>query len=187
MKRLGLLLVLFAGAVARADTKDGAPEGPSSGEKEAIAALEKVEARFDRGAGGVVTGVVLGSRTTDDTLAYLTRLPHLQTLRLQCALKVTDNGLAHLEGLTGLRRLWLGYTNVTDAALVHLQNLTNLEELHIGVYRSEFGDAGLVYLKGLKKLKTVALNYTKVSDKGLQDLQESLPNCKITFRRVPSK
>jgi hypothetical protein len=187
MKHLGLLLVLLAGAVARGDDKDAGPRDVPPSEKEALAALEKVDARFERGARGVVTGVILGTKTTDDTLRYLASLPHLQTLRLQCALKVTDNGLARLEGLSGLQRLWLGYTNITDAALVHLKNLTNLEELHIGVYRSEFSDPGLAYLKGLKKLKSLALNYTKVSDQAVQDLQQSLPDCKITVRRTPPK
>jgi hypothetical protein len=187
MKHFTLLLVLLAVAVARGDGKDDGPRSAPPAEKEALAALEKAGARFDKGPRGVVTGVILGAKTTDDTLAYLARLPHLETLRLQCALKVTDDGLSHLEGLTGLRRLWFGYTNITDAALVHLQNLTNLQELHIGVYRSQFDDPGLLYLKRLKNLRDLSLNYTKVSDKAVQDLQESLPHCKITVRRTPPK
>src|SRR5690242_11857998 len=38
--------------------------------------------------------------------------------------EVTDNTLAHLEGLTTLTHLWLGSTSVTDAGLAHLQGLT---------------------------------------------------------------
>jgi hypothetical protein len=180
-------LLLLAAFVAPVNGKDGGPQDASPAEKQALAALEKAGARFDKGPRGVVTGVILGSKTTDDTLVYLASLPHLDALRLQCALKVTDDGLAHLEGLTGLRRLWFGYTNITDAALVHLQNLTNLRELHIGVYRSEFKDPGLVYLKGLKKLESLSLNYTQVSDKAVQELQEALPDCKIEVRRAPPK
>jgi hypothetical protein len=44
-----------------------------------------------------------------------------------------------------------------------------------------------VYLKGLKKLESLSLNYAKVSDKAVQDLQESLPHCKIEVRRTPPK
>jgi hypothetical protein len=187
MKCFTLLMVLFATALARAEGRDDGRRDAPPAEKQALAALEKAGARFDKGPRGVVTGVILGSKTTDDTLVYLASLPHLETLRLQCALKVTDDGLSHLEGLTGLRRLWFGYTNITDVALVHLQNLANLQELHIGVYRSEFKDPGLVYLKGLKKLESLSLNYAKVSDKAVQDLQESLPHCKIEVRRTPPK
>jgi len=187
MKHVILMFVLVAGVLTPAVGKDAGPQDASPAEKQALAALEKAGARFDKGPRGVVTGVILGSGTTDDTLVYLASLPHLDSLRLQCALKVTDDGLAHLEGLTGLRRLWFGYTNITDGALVHLQNLTNLRELHIGVYRSEFKDQGLVYLKGLKKLEGLSLNYTQVSDKAVQELQEALPDCKIEVRRAPPK
>src|SRR5712691_5751325 len=43
--------------------------------------------------------------------------------------KVTDDNLKHLEKLTGLRSLTLGY--ITDAGMEHLRDLTQLQSLTI--------------------------------------------------------
>ena len=60
----------------------------------------------------------------------------------------------HLKGLTKLEYLDLNGTKVTDAGLVHLEGLTKLEELH--------------------------LVGTKVTDAGVKQLQQALPNCRIS-------
>jgi len=66
---------------------------------------------------------------------------------------VTDGGLAHLKGLTGMKMLFLGKTKVTDAGLVHLKGMTGLEGL--------------------------LLQNTKVTDAGVKKLRAALPKCKI--------
>jgi hypothetical protein len=45
--------------------------------------------------------------------------------------EISDLGLAHLKGLTGLRSLKLSKTKVTDAGLVHLRGLTYLAYLEV--------------------------------------------------------
>jgi len=41
---------------------------------------------------------------------------------------ITDTGLEHLKGLTNLKRLQLGHTQITDAGLENLKDATNLEK-----------------------------------------------------------
>jgi Leucine-rich repeat (LRR) protein len=69
-------------------------------------------------------------------------------------MKVTNAGLEHLKGLTGLQYLDLSFTKVTDA--------------------------GLVYLKGLTELQYLDLWATQVTEAGVEQLEKSLPNVKVT-------
>ena len=39
---------------------------------------------------------------------------------------ITDAGLVHLKGMTGMKDLHLSRTGITDAGLVHLEGLKNL-------------------------------------------------------------
>ncbi len=68
-------------------------------------------------------------------------------------IRVTDDGLRYLKGLTRLKSLDLGGSKVTDAGLEHLEGLTQLQELD--------------------------LTGTKVTDAGVKKLQQALTNCKI--------
>jgi hypothetical protein len=78
------------------------------------------------------------------------------------ATEVTDAGLVHLKGLTGLQMLGLSGTKVTDAGLIQLKWLTGQESLNLS--NTKVADAGLVHLKGLKSLHTVNLALTEVTD-----------------------
>ena len=82
---------------------------------------------------------------------------------------VTDDGLVHLRGLTGVRRLDLIGTQVTDAGLAHLQGLTALQSLDLG--GTQVTDAGLTHLQGLRGLQTLSLNNTQVTGTGLAHLR----------------
>jgi len=88
-----------------------------------------------------------------------------------------------LKGLTSLRILDLGGTQVTDAGLEHLEGLTNLEVL--GLAGTRVTDAGLERLKGMTSLRRLELHrvknapYMQVTDEGVKKLQEALPDCKI--------
>jgi hypothetical protein len=66
---------------------------------------------------------------------------------------ISDASLSHLEGMSELRRLRIGGTEVTDVGLIHLAGLTRLGELD--------------------------LTATKVTDEGVAKLQKALPNGKI--------
>ena len=91
----------------------------------------------------------------------------------------TDLGLKHyLAALETHTALNLFGWRITDAGLVHLKGLTGLQTLTL--YRTKITDAGLVYLKGLTKLQTLYLGGTKITGTSVADLKKALPNCKIS-------
>jgi len=67
---------------------------------------------------------------------------------------------------------------VSDAGLVHLKEMTNLRRLYLS--ETSITKAGLVHLKGLVKLQTFHLDGSRVTDTGATELQQALPNCKMT-------
>jgi hypothetical protein len=81
----------------------------------------------------------------------LADLKGLVSLDLAYCNHVTDAGVAHLTGLTRLRRLKLCDTHVTDAGLASLEGLTDLEELDL--HGTSITDAGLAHLGVLAKLR----------------------------------
>jgi hypothetical protein len=87
-----------------------------------------------------------------------------------------------LDGIAGIKVVGLDRTETSDADLLrlrpHLEALPNLE--HLLLFETPVTDAGLEYLKGLTKLERLDLSGTKVTDAGVANLQQSLPNCKIT-------
>ena len=86
---------------------------------------------------------------------------------------VSDADLAHLKGLTNLRKLVLDRCG-SDAGLAHLKGLTSLRELSL--FQASVSDVGLAHLKGLTNLRTVDLSFTRVSNlaplKGHTNLRE---------------
>ena len=90
---------------------------------------------------------------------------------------ISDAGLAHLKGLTALKRLDLGATQVSDAGMEHLRGLTGLKVLYLG--DTQVSDAGLSHLHELTTLEELYLIDTPVSDAGTADLRAALPNCLI--------
>lgn len=67
--------------------------------------------------------------------------------------KISDNGLVHLAGLTGLQELDLMSTKITDT--------------------------GLQILARLKNLQVLILFDTQVTDMGVKNLEMVLPKCNI--------
>jgi internalin A len=139
-----------------------------------------------------------GTLVTDAGLAHLKELPSLRSLNLTSSdqgsgppgapkayssnglsrpdapprphgIIVTDVGLKHLQGLTGLQSLQLQNTQITDAGLRSLAELTNLGTLDLR--NTAVTDAGLEHLKGLSKLQDLLLTNTKVTDRGLEYLE----------------
>ena len=113
------------------------------------------------------------SQITDQQVALLAAVG-TQVYDLNLAnTKVTDSGLAALEGMKNLHRLHLEKTGVTDAGLSHLKMLTSLEYLNL--YNTAVTDAGLSDLSGLKALKNIYLWQSKVTDTGADSLKKAIP------------
>ena len=72
---------------------------------------------------------------------------------------------------------------VVDAERVHLKGLTNLQGL---VLPKQITDAGLVHLKKMTKLETLILTGTPITDAGVAELQQALPNCRISSIAMPA-
>jgi len=149
----------------------------ASGDASAVAALKKLGARIKQDDQGNVVELNLSrSKITDAGLLHLKGLTGLQTLSLYRT-QTTDVGLVHLKGLTKLQSLNLQLTKITDAGLAHLKGLANLETLSLQL--TKITDAGLVHLKGLTGLQVLYVSNTKVTDAGVAELQKTLPDCRI--------
>lgn len=114
---------------------------------------------------------------TDEKLAELkpvaSQIQWMDLARTQ----VTDQGLAHVSGMTNLTRLHLENTRVGDAGLDSLKGLARLEYLNL--YGTQVGDAGLAKLSGLKNLKKVFVWQSKVTDAGAAKLAAAIPGVEI--------
>jgi acetyl esterase/lipase len=108
-----------------------------------------------------------GSRLRDEDLKALGAVEHLEVLKLD-ATGVTDAGLEHLSGLTGLRWLYLERTRITDAGLRALKPLRALTILDVA--GTAAGDAGLERIARLESLAGLDLTGTRVTDAGLRSL-----------------
>lgn len=145
-------------------------------ESQARAEIEKLggQVTVDKASPELVIAVNLSDvAISDAALACLDAFPHLHRLDLGHTKKldpstVTDAGLAHLQGLTELRRLSLTNANVTDAGLVYLKGLTHLQSLNLD--GTKVTDAGIARLTGLSGLQTLKLRDTEVTDAGVMSL-----------------
>jgi repressor of nif and glnA expression len=124
-----------------------------------------------------VIGVSLRkTKVTDAGLVHLKGLTGLEELDLGKT-EVTDVGLKHLKGLNNLQWLGLAGTKVTDAGLKHLQGLTKLQ--WVGLAGTKVTDAGLEHLKRLTKLQSLYLGDTRVTNEGVKKFQQALPTCYV--------
>lgn len=100
---------------------------------------------------------------------------------------VTDEGLAALSLLPGLRGLDLADTRVTDAGLAHVADLRALERLDLSGTRVT--GEGLARLKALVSLEELRLAGTAVTDDAVAKLRESLPDPRRlrVHRQVPAE
>jgi beta-lactamase regulating signal transducer with metallopeptidase domain/Leucine-rich repeat (LRR) protein len=106
----------------------------------------------------------------DMSLAVVCRLNDLRQLTLRGPAKLTDAGLAPLEGLTRLVKLELPPQGLTDAGLAHLAPLTTIEELNLS--GGKITGSGLAALKRWKALKSLTLSESSFNDEGCRFLPQ---------------
>lgn len=73
--------------------------------------------------------------------------------------------------------------NVTDETLAHLQGLPHLESLSLSGAR--LTDAGLKHLEPLKSLRVLSVRDGQFSDEAWAKLEAALPNCNVSRRTSP--
>ena len=120
---------------------------------------------------------LMDTKITDAGMANLQGLTNVEELFL-AGTRITDAGLVHLEDLTNLEELELSGTQITDAGLMHLKGLIKLDTLFLE--ETQISDAGLVHLKSLTNLEGLELSNTQVTDEGVSKLKDALPDCLIS-------
>ena len=103
----------------------------------------------------------------DESMAHIADMKSLEDLNLGST-KITEKGLAHLKGLTNLRR-FVAPNGITDDGLAQLSELSNMRSLNL-VGQEKITDAGLAHLKGMAQLEELILNRAPISDAGLAHL-----------------
>jgi internalin A len=116
----------------------------------------------------------------DDALADLRGQHRLQQLVLQHT-RVTETGLAHLEGLTSLRKLYIS-GDITDRGLASVAGLTHLDKLNLAF--TQITDVGLRHLSALPNLKILALEHTRVTDAGIPELKRLVGLSQLSLHRT---
>lgn len=117
-------------------------------------------------------------QVTNDTLKKMVELvPNMGGLDLSQCRQITDDGLAHLEGLTNLNELSLYRTPTTDASLDHLKKLTQLKKLVLE--DTYVTDTGLEKLENLTNLTFLNVHVTDVSLDGIKKFKEKIPNVTV--------
>ena len=119
---------------------------------------------------------------TDESLAHLAGLTHLEELNLSGCDRLTGAGLRHLLGLVGLQKLDLGgWRHLDDGALALLVGLTELRELSLDDC-VELTGSGFEHLSGLAKLESLSLDGCKrLTDEGASRLARSGSLRRLTF------
>ncbi len=104
---------------------------------------------------------------TDQGLAHLSNVTGLRSLALS-GTAITDEGLSHLAAWEELQQLNLRATSITDDQLEHLGRLGNLKSLNLS--STSVTDEGLKHLSGLTNLQGLRLDGTKIVGHGLLHL-----------------
>jgi hypothetical protein len=130
--------------------------------------LARAAAIFDK-EGYVWDMTLCAGWVNDDVMREFQRLPRLESLALNGAAEIGDEGLAHLGRLTELKHLSLPTSKVTDKGLAHLVNLKRLESLRL--WSGRITDEGLKTISGIEGLKGLTLfGASNVTEAGLQHL-----------------
>jgi hypothetical protein len=114
--------------------------------------------------------LVKDTQATDDGLRAVGKLKRLTYLYMWDASKVTDAGIAHLAGLSNLKKIHVSSSQIGDESLKVLGTLPRLEEMSLQGNR--FSDRGLAYLEECGNLRElwVGTGPTSISDAGMPAL-----------------
>jgi hypothetical protein len=121
-----------------------------------------------------------GTLVDNQGISHIRALTTLTNLDVNHS-RITGDGMIYLRGLTNLE--WLAFTDAaSDAGLQQIAGLTSLKMLHTG--GSNVTDASLQFLLQLTNLDNLALHGTRVTDIGFAKLA-SLPKLTRFFQSPP--
>jgi hypothetical protein len=130
-----------------------------------------------QGAKRVVIEIDLNrTNVTDDQLALLRGLAHLQMLNLS-GTSITDRGLAVIHDVSSLKKLNLNLTQIGDAGPAQLVELPALEELYL--IETKLTDACADDLARMTHLRRLVLLRTDLSPAAISGLRRALPQTTI--------
>lgn len=127
----------------------------------------------------------LGPGVSDDGLAHLVGLTQLEELWVHTGeedkLQLTDRGMLYVAKLNKLESFSLGHSSVGDAGVELLTDLTHLRDMGLG--SSNITNAVIPTLLNFKQLTNLDVEYTALTENGIKKLKTALPNCKIRWPR----
>lgn len=167
---VGVLWIVCLAFGCDAAATPPAPTAGTTGKAAAPRKLASLARKVERNDDGqVVTLMFLSSSVTDAELRELADHDQLRTLTLQECRKITDQGLAALQGESSLSTLKLIQVPVSDAGLAHLAGSASLEELLLG-HTDVVGD-GLAHLSRVP-LARLTIHSNVLTAEGLSSLTE---------------
>ena len=116
---------------------------------------------------------------SDGDLAGLGNVDSLQKISFSNCRGIGDATLVVVGQLPKLEELYVSGTSVTDEGFAHLSGLTGLRTLEI--HDRQVTDAALEALSGLESLKRLKVDQTQITADGVARLREALPNCTFTW------
>jgi len=130
--------------------------------------------------------VICADNITDSGIESLSRCTSLKKLDLHECPKITNAGIAHLENLKSLEKLWMSNLRVTGEGLAVLKGLRSLKDFRIDFLA--LGETGILHLKGLTTLERVSINYTGINFGNKQlALLGDLTNLKALELHMPAE
>jgi internalin A len=123
---------------------------------------------------------LIGRWVEDDALASLRGQHRLRSLVLQHT-RITEAGLAHLEGFTSLQKLYIS-GDITDRGLARVARLTSLDQLRLN--DTQITDTGLCHFRALPNLKSLALEHTRVTDASIPELKRLVGLSRLSLHRT---
>ena len=190
--------VLLSASVLLAGCSRGGDDDMPLDDKEDVAALRNLGAKFEVNNSGHIrrvefprsaaeradllspNGPTSQGGVSNDDLEHLEGLPGLSVLVLY-GTRIGDEGLAHLAKLKNLESLDLMQTRITDEGLRHLSGLERLKSLDLSGTRVT--DDCIATLAQLPRLESLYLSKTLVTEKGCEQLRRDMPNTDISYSR----
>jgi hypothetical protein len=127
-----------------------------------------------------------GCRVDNRVTEALAQIKSLQSVDLQHALAVTDEGISALRALPKLRIAKLSPAfspRTTDASLVALGDIKTLEEIDVNETWLTY-DKGFSHLKNLASLKKIVLNKVIASEEDIARLKADHPGADVQWTKA---